>query len=87
MAEGKTIVLSIHQPSSDVYRLLDDLVLLSKGRVLFAGEANQAKGYFAALGYACPEAGLQGILKESACWEGLVNGEGGVLEGKIGGKL
>jgi hypothetical protein len=30
---------------------------------------------------------LEGILKESGCWEGLVNGEGGVLEGKIGGKL
>lgn len=53
--ENKTIVLSIHQPSSDVFRLIDDLVLLSKGRVLYAGEARAAKGHFASMGYMCPE--------------------------------
>ncbi|KAI9005536.1 hypothetical protein DFJ74DRAFT_773818 [Hyaloraphidium curvatum] len=54
-AEGKTVVLSIHQPSSDAFRLLDDLVLLSKGKVMYAGKARAAKAHFAGRGFECPE--------------------------------
>lgn len=45
------------------------------------------------LGYALERAGyeertaLEGVLKESGCWEGLVNGEGGVLGTKLKGKI
>ncbi|KAI9012240.1 hypothetical protein DFJ74DRAFT_683106 [Hyaloraphidium curvatum] len=55
LAEGKTVVLSIHQPSSESFKLIDDLVVLAKGRVIYSGEAKAAKSYFGALGHICPQ--------------------------------
>lgn len=39
---NKTIVSSIHQPSSEVFGLLDDLCLLSGGEAVFFGDAKLA---------------------------------------------
>lgn len=52
---GRTVIATIHQPSSDIYHLFDDLLLLAKGRVLYYGPADGAVGYFAARGHECPQ--------------------------------
>lgn len=39
---GRTIICSIHQPSSEVFALFDDLFLLSSGEMLYFGEAKMA---------------------------------------------
>lgn len=39
---GRTIVCSIHQPSSEVFALFDDLCLLSSGETIYFGEAKSA---------------------------------------------
>jgi len=52
----RTIVATIHQPSSEIFDLFDDLVLLSAGRVIYHGPANHAMTYFSThLGYAMPK--------------------------------
>ena len=38
--EGRTVFMSIHQPSSEVYDLFDQLLLLSKGRMVYFGPAS-----------------------------------------------
>lgn len=39
---GRTIITSIHQPSSEVFALFDDLLLLSSGETVYFGEAETA---------------------------------------------
>lgn len=50
----RTIILTIHQPPSEVFHMLDDLLLLADGRVIYHGPTANAVPYFAALGYTCP---------------------------------
>lgn len=40
--DGRTVVSSIHQPSSEVFALFDDLFLLSGGESIYFGEAKRA---------------------------------------------
>lgn len=40
--DGRTVVSSIHQPSSEVFTLFDDLCLLSGGETVYFGEAKMA---------------------------------------------
>lgn len=40
--DGRTVISSIHQPSSEVFALFDDLYLLSGGEVVYFGEAKMA---------------------------------------------
>ena len=40
--DGKIVICSLHQPSSDVFNLLDDLLLLSGGETVYFGEAKMA---------------------------------------------
>jgi len=51
---GRTIVCTIHQPSSRMYLLFDDLMLLSDGHVMYYGPAKDATAYFSKIAPACP---------------------------------
>ncbi|XP_054796036.1 ABC transporter G family member 12-like [Prosopis cineraria] len=52
--DGKTVISSIHQPSSEVFALFDDLFLLSGGQTVFFGAAKMAVEFFAKAGFPCP---------------------------------
>lgn len=54
-AAGRTIVLSIHQPSSQIWGMLDQLLLLSHGQPVYCGAARGARDYFALHHYTCPK--------------------------------
>lgn len=53
--QGRTIVATIHQPSSDIFHMFDDLLLLAKGSVIYHGPTSQVVPYFAHHGYDCPQ--------------------------------
>lgn len=40
--DGRTVISSIHQPSSEVFAMFDDLFLLSGGETVYFGEAKMA---------------------------------------------
>lgn len=52
---GKTVVATIHQPSSEVYQMFDKVLFLAEGRVAYYGERKGALPYFAMHGFPCPE--------------------------------
>ncbi|KAL3529933.1 hypothetical protein ACH5RR_009255 [Cinchona calisaya] len=52
--DGRTVISSIHQPSSEVFALFDDLCLLSGGEIVYFGEAKMAIKFFAEAGFPCP---------------------------------
>ncbi|XP_050223015.1 ABC transporter G family member 15-like [Mercurialis annua] len=52
--DGRTVICSIHQPSSEVFALFDHLFLLSGGEVVYFGEAKLAVEFFAEAGFPCP---------------------------------
>ena len=52
---GRTVVVTIHQPSSRLYHMFDKVLLLSAdGRPIYYGRAADALSYFAAVGFASP---------------------------------
>uniref|UniRef100_A0A3B4WC86 ATP-binding cassette, sub-family G (WHITE), member 2a n=2 Tax=Seriola lalandi dorsalis TaxID=1841481 RepID=A0A3B4WC86_SERLL len=50
---GRTIILSIHQPRYSIYRLFDSLTLLVTGKQVYHGPAQSALEYFSDIGYTC----------------------------------
>jgi ABC-type multidrug transport system ATPase subunit len=46
-SKGKTIICTIHQPSSEVYVLFDRLLLMAEGRTAYLGDAKAAVEFFA----------------------------------------
>ncbi|KAG6520647.1 ABC transporter G family member 14-like [Zingiber officinale] len=57
--KGRTVVTTIHQPSSRLYRMFDKLVLLSSdGSAIYYGRAAAALDYFTSVGFASPTDGV-----------------------------
>lgn len=48
--DGKTVITTIHQPSSRLFHKFDKLLLLSKGSMLYFGNASEAMEYFSSIG-------------------------------------
>ncbi|XP_071518443.1 protein white-like isoform X2 [Panulirus ornatus] len=52
---GKTIISTIHQPSSEVFALFDRVLLMGEGRVAYLGTTSGALSFFSGMGLACPK--------------------------------
>uniref|UniRef100_A0A7N0U4N8 ABC transporter domain-containing protein n=1 Tax=Kalanchoe fedtschenkoi TaxID=63787 RepID=A0A7N0U4N8_KALFE len=52
--DGRTVIASIHQPSSEVFELFDRLFLLSGGRTVYFGQVTDAYEFFSQAGFPCP---------------------------------
>ncbi|TMS38098.1 hypothetical protein L596_004899 [Steinernema carpocapsae] len=51
---GKTIICTIHQPSSQLYNLFDRVLYLAAGRVAFLGNPENAVALMQSCGFTCP---------------------------------
>ncbi len=44
--QGKTIICTIHQPSSEIFEKFDRLCLMAEGRLAYIGPNNEAPKFF-----------------------------------------
>lgn len=49
--KGRTVVVSVHQPSSRVYQMFHSVLVLSEGSCIYFGKASQAMPYFESVGF------------------------------------
>ncbi|RWV92591.1 hypothetical protein GW17_00045018 [Ensete ventricosum] len=49
---GKTVIMTIHQPSSRLFYMFHKVLLLSDGNSIYYGKGSDAMDYFASVGYA-----------------------------------
>ncbi|KAG2242570.1 hypothetical protein Bca52824_095581 [Brassica carinata] len=47
---GKTVITTIHQPSSRLFHRFDKLILLGRGNLLYFGKSSEALVYFSSIG-------------------------------------
>lgn len=52
---NRTTLLTLYQAGEGIYELMDKVLLIDEGRMLFQGPARDAKQYFINLGFYCPE--------------------------------
>ncbi|THC93033.1 hypothetical protein EYZ11_007487 [Aspergillus tanneri] len=52
---GKATLMTLYQASDAIYDLVDKVLLIDEGRMIYQGPACEAKGYFEGLGYECAE--------------------------------
>ena len=53
--KGRTIITTIHQPSTNIYGLFDRLILMMEGNIIYQGDPKASMRYFGELGYPVPE--------------------------------
>jgi ABC-type multidrug transport system ATPase subunit len=52
--KGRTIIVTIHQPRSEIWDLFDNVILLTRGNPAYAGSAKECLPYFAKLDHDMP---------------------------------
>jgi ABC-type multidrug transport system ATPase subunit/ABC-type multidrug transport system permease subunit len=53
--QGRTVIFTIHQPSTEVMQLFDQLMIIGAGKTLYYGPGPQVVDYFKSIGYTCPK--------------------------------
>lgn len=53
--DGRLIVCVVHQPSSRLMQLFDDILVMSAGRVLYSGAQDEMLNFFQKANFECPQ--------------------------------
>jgi len=51
---GRTIVSTIHQPSSEIFAEFDRLIIMVQGWIVYQGDSKQSMNYFKNIGFPVP---------------------------------
>ncbi|XP_044765966.1 protein white-like [Coccinella septempunctata] len=51
---GRTVIATLHQPSSEIFHLIDKICLVAEGRIVFLGTTSEATDFFTKLQIPCP---------------------------------
>lgn len=54
-AKGRTVITTIHQPSSEIFRQFDEVLLLARGKILYNSSVENVTNYFEKENYTCPD--------------------------------
>ncbi|NXS12055.1 ABCG5 protein, partial [Neodrepanis coruscans] len=52
---GRIVILTIHQPRSELFRLFDKIAIMTFGEMVFCGNPMEMITFFSDCGYSCPE--------------------------------
>ncbi|KAJ2553898.1 hypothetical protein EV175_002776 [Coemansia sp. RSA 1933] len=52
-ATGRTVITVVHQPSSEIFEMFDDILVLCEGHIVYLGERTGLTDYLARLGFPC----------------------------------
>ena len=53
-SQGRTVICTIHQPSSHLVEMFDKVLLMAEGRTAFLGQVNTANKFLETCGFPCP---------------------------------
>ncbi|KAI4182663.1 MAG: hypothetical protein LQ346_006537, partial [Caloplaca aetnensis] len=51
----RTTLVTLYQAGEDIFKLMDKVLVIDEGRMMFQGPASEAKQYFVDLGFHCPD--------------------------------
>ncbi|PUZ75756.1 hypothetical protein GQ55_1G232600 [Panicum hallii var. hallii] len=67
---GYTMVISLLQPTPEVFDLFDDLILMAEGKIIYHGPQNEALKFFEECGFICPKRKeVADFLQEILSWK------------------
>lgn len=52
---SKIVVFSIHQPTSEIFQLFTNIILMNAGQIIFHGSVDEAQTLFSNMGFNLPE--------------------------------
>jgi ABC-type multidrug transport system ATPase subunit len=65
----RTVIFTIHQPRSNIVSLLDRLVVLAQGKMVYSGPSSECHEYFVGIGRPCPIGfNIADFLSASCSW-------------------
>ena len=52
---GRTVICTVHQPSSRIFEMFDDIYLITEGQCIYSGPLNELTNVLEQEGFTCPK--------------------------------
>jgi len=75
---GISVIVIIHQPRMEIFEMLDELILLGNGQIIYEGKGKEVQDYFHGMGYQFPEhANVGDVITDIITGNGRIYKQGG----------